>query len=103
SPTIQNNSRKRKGADHKMREKNQKQLPLMQSAIDHPQADELMRISRILDKNPIIGQLAMQDLKANSTKTRSGAKGMSADQVIFCTQICTQLKLKHKKGAMDAP
>ena len=65
-----------------MREKNQKQLPLMQPAIDHPQADELMRISRILDENHIIGQLAMQDLKPNSTKIRSGAKGMSADQVI---------------------
>jgi len=65
-----------------MREKNQKQLPLMQSAIDHPQADELMRISRILDENPIIGELAMQDLKPSSPKTRSGAKGMSADQVI---------------------
>ena len=65
-----------------MREKNQKQLPLMQSAIDHPQADELMRISRILDDNHIIGQLAMQDLKPNSTKTQAGAKGMSADQVI---------------------
>jgi len=65
-----------------MREKNQKQLPLMHSPIDHPQADELMRISRILDENHIIGQLAMQDLKPNSTKTRAGAKGMSADQVI---------------------
>lgn len=65
-----------------MREKKQKQLPLMQSTIDHPQADELMCISRILDENPIIGQLAMQDLKPKSTKTRSGAKGMSADQVV---------------------
>ena len=36
-----------------MREKSKKQLPLMNPTIDHPQARELERISRILDSKKL--------------------------------------------------
>ena len=65
-----------------MRKKSKKQMPLMSPAVDHPRAEELHAISRILDSNPIIYDLLMQDLCPNKTKTSSGAQGMSAEQVI---------------------
>lgn len=51
---------------------------------DHPHAAELENISHILDANPTICDLAMQDLSNTSSKAscRSGARGMSADQVV---------------------
>jgi len=45
-----------------MRKNSEKQMPLMPPKIDHPQAEELNAISCILDRNPIIYDLAMQDL-----------------------------------------
>lgn len=65
-----------------MREKRQKQLPLMPPIIDHPQAEELDRISQILDQNNTICELAMQDLNPQNNKSQTGANGMSADQAI---------------------
>lgn len=65
-----------------MREKRQKQLPLMPPVINHPQAEELDRISQILDQNNTICELTMQDLNPQSNKNQTGANGMSADQVI---------------------
>ena len=55
----------------------------MQPAVDHPQAAELEAISRILNSNPTISELALQDLCRGKNKTRrSGANGMTADQVV---------------------
>ena len=55
----------------------------MEPAVDHPRAAELEAISRILDANPIISEMALQDLcRGNKSKRRSGAKGMTADQVV---------------------
>jgi hypothetical protein len=66
-----------------MRKKSKKQMPLMPEASDHPQAVELENISRILDANPIICDLALQDLSDGSKKaSRSGARGMTAYQVV---------------------
>ena len=65
-----------------MRKKNQKQLPLMITRIDHPHAEELQRISEILDDNPIINEWVLQDLTREVTRTDTGAQGMSAEQVI---------------------
>jgi len=66
-----------------MRKKSKKQMPLMEPAVDHPQAAELEAISRILDNNPTISELALQDLcRGKRRKRRSGAKGMTADQVV---------------------
>ena len=66
-----------------MREKVQKQMPLMEPATNHDQAKELEAINAILNKNPTICDLVYQDLCAKrSTNTRRGARGMSAEQVL---------------------
>ena len=65
-----------------MRKKSKKQMPLMPTKIDHPQAVELNTISRILEANSTICDLAMQDLSPKPAKRKTGAKGMTAEQVI---------------------
>ena len=66
-----------------MRKKSKKQLPLMEPAVDHPRAAELEAISRILEENPITTELVMQDLcRGKRRRRRSGANGMSAEQVL---------------------
>lgn len=73
----------KKGADNKMREKWQKQMPLIPQKADHPQARELEIISGILDSTPIICELVLQDIsKHQRADQKSGAKGMSAEQVL---------------------
>ena len=66
-----------------MREKMQKQMPLINPATDHSQVRELEAISAILKKHPTICQLVHQDLSnGKNTAARSGARGMSAEQVL---------------------
>ena len=65
-----------------MRKKNQKQLPLTINRIDHPHAEELQRISDILDVNPIINEWVLQDLTRDKNLIDTGAQGMTAEQVI---------------------
>jgi IS5 family transposase len=66
-----------------MREKQQKQMPLMEPASSHPQEKELEAISTIIDNTPTICGYVLQDLnKGRIIKRRTGARGMSADQVL---------------------
>ena len=65
-----------------MRKKNQKQMPLMIKSIDHPHAEDLKRISQILDAHPIINEMVLQDLTSDVVKRDTGAEGMSAEQVL---------------------
>jgi IS5 family transposase len=65
-----------------MREKSKKQMPLTPSKIDHPRANELEAISHILDQNPIILDYVIKDLNRGRTKKRSGARGITAEQVL---------------------
>jgi IS5 family transposase len=66
-----------------MREKQQKQMPLMEPASSHPQESELEAISTIIDSTPTICENVLQDLnKGRIIKRRTGARGMSADQVL---------------------
>jgi transposase, IS5 family len=65
-----------------MREKSQKQRPLMHLSPDHPQARELERISRILGAEPTIVDLVHQDLCQGQELRVTGANGMSAEQVL---------------------
>jgi IS5 family transposase len=65
-----------------MRKKNQKQMPLLINSIDHPRAAEWKSISRILDDNPIIYDLVLQDLTRGVKNRNTGAQGMSAEQVV---------------------
>lgn len=66
-----------------MRKKNQKQLPLMEPASGHNQETELHIISSIIDNTPTISDYVLQDLtKGKTIIKRTGADGMSADQVL---------------------
>jgi len=66
-----------------MREKWQKQMSLIPTEIDHPQAKELEAISQILNSQPTIYEIAMQDLsKHYKSSHKRGARGMSAEQVV---------------------
>lgn len=65
-----------------MRKKQQDQMPLTMRAIDHPRAEELKRISQILDQHPIICEMVWQDLTGQVQRHESGAHGMSAEQVL---------------------
>ena len=66
-----------------MREKWQKQMPLMPQITDHTQSKELEVISNIIDANPIICERVLQDLnKDKNVAHRKGANGMSAEQVL---------------------
>ena len=66
-----------------MREKQQKQMPLMEPASSHPQQRELEAISNIIDNTPSISDYVLQDLnKGRIIKRRTGAHGMSADQIL---------------------
>ena len=66
-----------------MREKWNRQMPLMPEIASHVPAKELEAISGIIDSKPIICRLVLQDLcKGCSGASRAGAKGMSAEQVL---------------------
>jgi len=65
-----------------MREKQCDQMPILIPSIEHPRADELQRISDILDENPIISEMLWQDLTRDVQTHGTGAHGMSAEQVL---------------------
>jgi len=66
-----------------MRKKNQKQLPLMETASGHTQDIELDIISSIIDNTPTISDYALQDINKGKTIIKdTGAEGMSADQIL---------------------
>jgi len=79
-----------------MRKISEKQMPLMPSKIDHPQAQELNAINCILDKNPTIYDLAMQDLSPNGQKTKKGANGMTAEQVVRAAIVKQMFQFSYK-------
>lgn len=71
-----------------MREKWQKQMPLMAHIKDHPQSQELEAISAIIDATSTICEKVLQDLnKGKAQPRRTGANGMSADQVLRCATV----------------
>src|SRR5574341_520812 len=64
-----------------MRETLQQQAPLVPAIIKHTHADELKRISELLDQLPQAAQLVQGDLVHPKAK-RLGRKGMPAEQVL---------------------
>jgi IS5 family transposase len=83
-----------------MREKMQKQLPLMNPATDHDQARELEAIDAILKKHPTICDLVYQDLCAKRClNTRNGARGMSAEQVLRAAIVKALFGFTYKELA----
>lgn len=79
-----------------MRKISKKQMPLMPPKIDHPQAEELNTISCILDKNPTIYDLAMQDLSPNGKNPKKGANGMTAEQVVRAAIVKQMFQFSYK-------
>ena len=72
----------------------------MQPATDHSQSIELEAISRILDKNPTISELAYQDLcRGKKKKRRSGANGMTAEQVVRAGILKQMFNLTYQELA----
>lgn len=64
-----------------MRQKAEKLLPLCHIFPDHKMSRELEKISEILDENPRISALVLQDLCDNS-QPEKGASGLSAEFVL---------------------
>lgn len=50
--------------------------------INHQRANDLQGISKILDDNPIINEMVLQDLSGGVKNRNTGAEGMSAEQVM---------------------
>jgi IS5 family transposase len=66
-----------------MREKQQKQMPLISPPTGNPKERELEMISMIIDNTPTMCGYILQDLnKGKLFKCRTGARGMSAEQVL---------------------
>jgi IS5 family transposase len=65
-----------------MRKKHKKQLPLVEPTPAHPKAQEWIEIGKILDRNTIIYEKALQDLTAGVQNCKIGANGMTAEQVV---------------------
>jgi IS5 family transposase len=83
-----------------MREKWQKQLPLMPQIKDHSQCQELEAISKLIDANPTICDYVLQDLSRGKVRShRQGANGMSADQVLRCAIAKTLFGFTYKELA----
>ena len=79
---IIKNNKDEERSHPEMREKRKNQMPLRIPTIEHPRAEELLRIGRILDENPIISEMVWQDLTSHVHDQDSGAHGMSAEQVL---------------------
>jgi IS5 family transposase len=66
-----------------MRQNCKNQLPLSPIWPDHQLGEELREISKILDQNPEISDLFLQDL-CDKVSSQRGAPGMSPEQVFRC-------------------
>ena len=83
-----------------MREKQQKQMPLLEPRSDHPQARELEAISNIIDNTHTICDYILQDLnRGKIIKRRTGARGMSADQVLRAAIVMRLFEFTYEELA----
>jgi len=72
----------------------------MEPSSDHPQAKELEAISKIIDSTPTICERVLQDLShGKSFIRRTGANGMSADQVIRAGIVMRLFEFTYKELA----
>jgi len=66
-----------------MRQNCKSQLPLAPFWPDHQLGEELRETSKILDGNPQISDLLLQDL-CDKVSSQTGAPGLNAEQVLRC-------------------
>ena len=81
-----------------MRKNRENQMPLTPLWPDHRLGDELQMISRILDANPQILPLVLQDL-SDKVDPCNGSPGLSAEQVVRCAVIKNWHGLSYAKLA----
>jgi len=81
-----------------MRKNRENQMPLTPLWPDHRLGDELQMISRILDENPEILDLVLQDL-SDKADPCNGSPGLSAEQVVRCAVIKNWHGLSYEKLA----
>ena len=65
-----------------MRGNRKLQLPLLPNPAGHPHAGELEAVSQILDENPVLAELATEDLLGRKVNPAWGAPGMSGGRVL---------------------
>ena len=65
-----------------MRQARQKQLSLSADWLVFEHAKELQAIAGLLDKHPTVAELVWQDLAPKGLLNKSGAEGLSAEQVL---------------------
>ena len=81
-----------------MRKNCNRQRPLSPLWPRHALAQELAVTSKILDANPRISQLVLQDLSDNSERAQ-GAPGLSGEQVLRCAVLKNWQGLSYRKLA----
>lgn len=81
-----------------MRQNCQNQLPLSPFWPDHQLGEELKVISEILDQNPQISDLFLQDL-CDKVSSKTGAPGLSAEQVLRCALLKQIHQLSYERLA----
>ncbi len=83
-----------------MRENHQKQMPLLEPTSGHSQEKELEAISNIIDSTPTICERVLQELNRGKIfKRRTGARGMSADQVLRAAIVMNLFGFTYKELA----
>jgi IS5 family transposase len=83
-----------------MREKHQKQMPLIEPATGHTKERELEAISTIIYNTPTICDYVLQDLnKGKIFKRRTGACGMSAEQVLRAAMVMRIFEFTYEELA----
>ena len=81
-----------------MRKNCENQLPLSPLWPDHQLAKELRVISEILDKNPSISDLVLQDV-SDKVSAENGARGLTAEQVLRCALLKQMHQFSYEKLA----
>ena len=81
-----------------MRQNCKNQLPLSPFWPDHQLGKELKAISEILDQNPQISDLFLQDL-CDKVSSKTGAPGLSAEQVLRCALLKQIHQLSYERLA----
>ena len=81
-----------------MRQNCRNQLPLSPFWPDHQLGEELRETSKILDGNPQISDLLLQDL-CDKVSSQTGAPGLNAEQVLRCAVLKQIHQLSYERLA----
>jgi len=81
-----------------MRQNCKSQLPLAPFWPDHQLGEELRETSKILDGNPQISDLLLQDL-CDKVSSQTGAPGLNAEQVLRCAVLKQIHQLSYERLA----